>query len=83
MDAQQAPIVLSRILQPLTSIAYSTCLTNNCNLNLTRISHLVLNFLCYISRQSLRSLIINLIGTNNYAELTTCLNCISLGNTRI
>ena len=46
---------------------YRTGFTDNRNLNLTRISHFILNFFRDFSGQTFSLLVVNLVGTYNYA----------------
>ena len=67
----------------LLSVAYRTSLTDHRDLNLSRISHLILNLLSDLSGQVLGVLIVNLISANDYAQLSTRLDSVSLDATRI
>ena len=54
-----------------------------CDLHLSRISHLILYLIRNFTGKVFSLLIINLISTNNYTQLATCLDSIRLRHTRI
>ena len=70
-------------LYNLFRITYCACLTDYCDLHLSRISHLILYLLRNFTGKVFSLLIVNLISTNNYTQLATCLDSIRLRHTRI
>ena len=67
----------------LLCIRNTSSFTNNCNLNLSRISHFVLNLCSNFTTQSFSLFIIHLISTYDNPEFTTSLNSISLRHSGI
>lgn len=65
-------------LYNLFRITYCACLTDYCDLHLSRISHLILYLLRNFTRKVFSLLIVNLISTNDYTQLATCLDSIRL-----
>ena len=70
-------------LYNLFRITYCACLTDYCDLHLSRISHLILYLLRNFTGKVFSLLIVNLISTNNYTQLATCPDSIRLRHTRI
>ena len=62
----------------LLSVGNRTSFADDSNLNLTWICHFCLNLCCDISAKCLCLSIGHLVSTNDYAKLTTCLNCVCL-----
>ena len=67
----------------LLGISHAAGLTDNRNLNLTRIGHLVLNLCCNLVRELDAFLVAHLVGTDNHAQLATCLDGVSLNHARV
>ena len=63
--------------------ADGTCLADDRNLDLTGIGHLVLNAACDFRRQFFGLGVVNLIGTDNDAELSAGLDGVGLEDTGI
>ena len=58
-------------LYNLFRITYCACLTDYCDLHLSRIRHLILYLLRDFTGKVFSLLVVNFIGTNDYAQLTT------------
>ena len=67
----------------LLCVAHRTCLTDNGNFHLTRISHFVLNLLGDFTGKVLRLFVVNLVCTDNDTQLTACLDGLCLCHSRI
>ena len=70
-------------LYNLFRITYCSCLTDYCDLHLSRIRHLILYLLRDFTGKVFSLLVVNLISTNDYTQLATCLDSIRLCHTRI
>ena len=62
----------------LAGVAYGACLADYRNLHLTGIGHFVLNLLGDVGWENLDALVVNLVGTDDDAELTTGLDGIRI-----
>ena len=67
----------------LFCVADRACFADNRDFYLSRISHLILNLLGDFRAQVFGLLVVNLVCTYNYAQLSTGLNGIGLGYARI
>ena len=67
----------------LLSISYRTSLADDGDLHLSRICHLGLNLVSYLARELLCLLVVHLVGANDYAELATSLDGVSLCYARV
>ena len=70
--------VWARWKSGLACVAYGACFTDNRNLYLTRIGHLILYLLGDFGLECLGGFVVNLVGTDDNAEFTAGLDGVGL-----
>ena len=64
-------------LGELLGVAHRTRFANDGNFHLTRIGHFVLDTRCDVVRKIFDFFVVNLVGTDDYAQLSTGLDSVS------